>query len=81
MTTLQAAWQQVQSNKGSHGVDGMSVERFTLKQAHYLPELQQLLKEGSYQPLPVKRVVIPKAGVVDGHLEFRRLKTELYKPR
>jgi len=62
MTTLQAAWQQVQSNQGSHGVDGMSVERFAMKQEQYLLELQQALKESRYQPLPVKRVIIPKAG-------------------
>ena len=62
MTTLQAAWQQVQKNKGSHGVDGMSVARFAQQQEHYLQELQQALKAGSYQPLPVKRVFIPKAG-------------------
>ena len=62
LATLQAAWQQVQKNKGSHGVDGMSVERFAQKQEHYLQELQQALKAGSYQPLPVKRVFIPKAG-------------------
>jgi RNA-directed DNA polymerase len=60
--TLQAAWQRVQKNKGSHGVDGMSIERFAAKQEQYLLELQQALKEGSYQPLPVKRVFIPKAG-------------------
>jgi RNA-directed DNA polymerase len=62
MTTLQAAWQQVQKNKGSHGVDGMSVECFAQQQEQYLQELQQTLKAGSYQPLPVKRVFIPKAG-------------------
>ena len=62
MPTLQAAWQQVQKNKGSHGVDRMSIERFAMKQEQYLLELQQALKEGSYQPLPVKRVFIPKAG-------------------
>jgi RNA-directed DNA polymerase len=33
-----------------------------VKQEQYLLELQQALKEGSYQPLPVKRVFIPKAG-------------------
>ena len=62
LATLQAAWQQVQSNKGSHGVDGVSVARFAQQQEHYLQELQQALKAGSYQPLPVKRVFIPKAG-------------------
>lgn len=62
LATLQAAWQQVRKNKGSHGVDRMSIERFAMKQEQYLLELQQALKEGSYQPLPVKRVFIPKAG-------------------
>ena len=62
MATLQAAWEQVQSNKGSQGVDGMSIERFAMKEEHYLLELQQALKEGRYVPLPVKRVYIPKAG-------------------
>lgn len=60
--TLNAAWRQVRKNKGSHGVDGMSIERFAAKEGQYLLELQQALKEGSYQPLPVKRVFIPKAG-------------------
>jgi RNA-directed DNA polymerase len=62
LPTLQAAWQQVRKNKGSHGVDEMSIERFAVKQEQYLLELQQALKEGNYQPLPVKRVFIPKAG-------------------
>jgi RNA-directed DNA polymerase len=62
MKTLQAAWQQVRRNKGSHGVDGVSVKRFAMKPEQYLLELQQALKDGSYQPLPVKRVFIPKAG-------------------
>ena len=60
--TLQAAWKQVKRNKGSHGIDGVSVERFAAKPELYLQELHEVLKEGSYQPLPVKRVMIPKAG-------------------
>ncbi len=60
--TLQAAWKQVKRNKGSHGIDGVSVERFAAKQELYLQELHEALKEGRYQPLPVKRVLIPKAG-------------------
>ena len=63
LASLNAAWRQVRKNKGSHGVDGMSIERFAAKEEHYLLELQRALKEGSYQPLPVKRVFIPKAGV------------------
>lgn len=61
MKTLQAAWQQVAKNKGSHGVDGMSIERFAANQEYYLNELHEALKNGSYQPLAVKRVYIPKS--------------------
>lgn len=60
--TLQAAWKRVRRNKGSHGMDGVSVERFAARQEVYIEELHQALKEGRYQPLPVKRVEIPKAG-------------------
>jgi RNA-directed DNA polymerase len=60
--TLQQAWKQVKRNKGSHGIDGVSVKRFAAKHEYYLQELHEALKEGRYQPLPVKRVLIPKAG-------------------
>jgi RNA-directed DNA polymerase len=59
--TLRAAWQRVQANRGAHGVDGMSVQRFAANAEKYLGELAQELKEGSYQPEPVRRVEIPKA--------------------
>ncbi len=58
--TLEAAWRKVARNKGSHGVDGMSVKRFEAQQDKYLTELHETLKNGTYQPLPVKRVYIPK---------------------
>ena len=61
MKTLQAAWQQVANNKGSHGVDGMSIERFAANQKQYLIELHEEQNNRSYQPLPVKRVYIPKS--------------------
>jgi len=61
MATLQAAWQQLQDNNGNYGIGGLSVERFVIKQEHYLTELQQALKDGSYQPLPVKQALISKA--------------------
>jgi RNA-directed DNA polymerase len=59
--TLQAAWKRVRSNRGSHGVDGVSVRRFAEKAEQYLAELQQELMNGSYRPEPVRRVEIPKA--------------------
>jgi len=61
MATLQAAWQQLQGNKDSHGIDAMSLERFALQQEHNLLELQQALKDGRYQPLPIKQAFITKA--------------------
>jgi RNA-directed DNA polymerase len=59
-TTLEAAWQRVRRNRGSAGVDGQSVDRFTAHAARYLQELHDVLKDGSYRPQPVKRVEIPK---------------------
>lgn len=58
---LFCALQRVQSNKGSAGIDGMSVDDLPafLKQ-HWLSIKEQLLN-GSYQPKAVKQVLIPKA--------------------
>lgn len=50
----------VRRNKGSAGIDGMTVEQLPayLKQ-HWLAIREQLLR-GTYKPQPVKRVEIPK---------------------
>ena len=58
--TLLAAWQKVARNKGAAGVDGQSIRRFEAQAEKYLGELEKSLKEGTYQPQPVKRVEIPK---------------------
>lgn len=57
---LAAAWQRVASKRGAGGIDRVSVERFAAQAEHYLGELAEELKSGSYEPLPVKRVEIPK---------------------
>jgi RNA-directed DNA polymerase len=62
LKTLYIAWQQVKSNKGSAGVDKVSIEKFEYKEELYLQELQLCLQEQRYNPQPVKRVTIPKAG-------------------
>src|SRR5882724_11263094 len=62
LENLQSAAQQVRSNKGAAGVDGMSCERYFKAQARGLERLQEKLKTGAYQPAPVKRVWIPKLG-------------------
>jgi RNA-directed DNA polymerase len=59
-STLELAWQQVKRNKGSAGVDSVSIERFDENAAHYLDELAESLSNGQYQPQPIKRVNIPK---------------------
>ena len=58
--TLWAAWQRVAANQGAAGIDRMSVERFEANAERYLAELERTLREGSYQPDPVRRVHIPK---------------------
>src|ERR1700686_966439 len=57
---LKKALRQVRSNKGSAGVDGMTVDQLGdyLKQ-HWRVIREQLLN-GTYEPKPVRRVEIPK---------------------
>src|ERR671934_873620 len=58
---LKQALAQVKRNKGSAGIDGMTVEALPayLKE-HWLAIRAQLL-DGTYRPQPVRRVEIPKA--------------------
>lgn len=58
--TLALAWAQVKGNRGAAGVDRQSVEQFEAHADRYLAELSQNLREGSYRPMAVKRVEIPK---------------------
>ena len=59
-STLEAAWRKVRANKGAAGVDKITINRFEVNQAKYLKELEHELKTGTYQPMAVKRVYIPK---------------------
>jgi len=57
---LKAALAKVQANKGSPGIDGMTVGQLpAYLRAHWHLIRQQLL-DGTYKPQPVKRVEIPK---------------------
>ena len=58
--TLQAAWRKVAANAGAAGVDRQSVERFAARAEQYLGELEAALRAGSYEPMAVLRVEIPK---------------------
>jgi RNA-directed DNA polymerase len=57
---LLEALKRVEANKGSHGVDGMSVKLLREHIKQYWLTIRQAIEEGTYQPNPVRRVEIPK---------------------
>jgi len=59
---LHMGFNQVKKNKGSSGVDGMSIEDFEVGLKEELSQLQAELESWTYQPSPVRRVEIPKPG-------------------
>lgn len=50
----------VKRNKGSAGVDGMTVEQLPAYLKQHWPAIREQLLGGTYKPQPVKRVEIPK---------------------
>ena len=59
---LYEAWKRVKANKGSNGIDGIAIEDIEAKGVErYLTRIQSELKSGTYRPLPVRRVMIPKS--------------------
>src|SRR5918911_5393069 len=50
----------VKANKGSAGVDGMTVHELPDFLKQHWPAIREQLLSGTYQPQPVKRVEIPK---------------------
>lgn len=59
---LKSSMEQVCRNKGSAGVDGQSTAAFKQRSEVLLPRLSELLRQGQYQPAPVKRCWIEKLG-------------------
>jgi len=58
---LYEAWKRVKANHGSSGVDGITIEDVEAKGvSRYLAGIKAELIEGTYRPLPVRRVMIPK---------------------
>ena len=56
----QQALARVKANKGSAGVDGMTVEQLPAYLKQHWPAIREQLLRGTYKPQPVKRVEIPK---------------------
>ena len=57
---LKAALRQVKANKGSPGVDGMTVGGIKDYLKQHWPAIREQLLNGTYEPKPVRRVEIPK---------------------
>ncbi|MCP3870919.1 MAG: group II intron reverse transcriptase/maturase, partial [Gammaproteobacteria bacterium] len=59
---LRAGFRRVKKNKGSPGVDGVTIEDFGSRLSEELSQLKEDLESWTYQPSPVRRVEIPKPG-------------------
>src|SRR6266581_1044147 len=57
---LKEAFKQVKSNKGSAGMDGITVDHLTDYLKQHWPVIREQLLKGTYEPKPVRRVEIPK---------------------
>jgi RNA-directed DNA polymerase len=56
------AYDRVRRNKGAPGVDGLTVGELKAYLKDHWPKHKEALLKGEYQPLPVRRVDIPKPG-------------------
>lgn len=54
------AWQKVARNKGCAGVDGETVAHFAARSEENLGKLMRQIMAGTYQPLPLRQLWIPK---------------------
>src|SRR6201984_3952585 len=57
---LVRAWKRVRRNKGSPGVDGMTIDDARDYLREHWPSIRSQLLAGTYQSQPVRRVEIPK---------------------
>lgn len=59
---LESSFSQVAKNKGSAGIDNVSIQMFEYHLITHLPRLSEDLRQDKYVPKPIKRVYIPKPG-------------------
>ncbi|MFL6518503.1 MAG: group II intron reverse transcriptase/maturase [Bacillus sp. (in: firmicutes)] len=58
---LELAFYDVKKNRGSHGVDKVTIKEYEIELEHNLRVLQESLRLKTYRAKPVRRVFIPKA--------------------
>ena len=59
-SNLEKAWKRVRGNRGSPGVDGLTIDDTATYLREHWPTIRAQLLTGTYKPQPVKRVDIPK---------------------
>lgn len=62
LATLWAAWTKVHANRGAAGIDKQSTAMFARQADMHLQKLHEQLRQGTYQPQPVRRKWIDKPG-------------------
>jgi len=71
---MNMAFKKVKANKGSHGIDGMTVDELLPFLRENGDRIKQAIMEGTYSPKPVRRVEIPKP---DGGIRLLGIPTVL----
>jgi group II intron reverse transcriptase/maturase len=61
-STLEQAWKQVRSNKGAPGIDGITIKEFPEWFKANQSTIMVSLRNGTYEPSPVRRKDIDKPG-------------------
>ena len=62
---LEAAFRRIETNRGSPGVDHVTIRQFAKRSESEIMKLHESLKDGSYRPQAIRRVHIPKPGSVE----------------
>ncbi len=59
---LLRAWARVRANKGAAGADGLDIDQTAARLRTAWPHIREQVLAGTYRPMPVRRVTIPKPG-------------------
>jgi RNA-directed DNA polymerase len=65
---MQQAWKRVRANKVAAGIDGLDIDQSAERLRHEWPAIREQLLSGTYRPMAVRRVPIPKPDGGEGEL-------------